>query len=155
MRVLAGVVVAAGLLLTGCVEDVNAIGRTAVSVNADGQPVVVMIVCESSIDYVAIYEGRDGLAETEENATVGEWRATKGLDGVVELDLTEPSPAWQSHDGVTFGAETLYLVETDGDDGTAGGVDFRGSDLAKLTPDEVMIENGVVEKRKAFERSCH
>jgi hypothetical protein len=48
----------------------------------------------------------------------------------------------------------LYLVETDGDDGTAGGVNFHGRDLAKLTPDEVMVQGGDVEKRTTFERSC-
>jgi hypothetical protein len=158
MKALAGTVVAAGLLLAGCgnAVDADVNGETAVTLDAAGQPVVLVAVCHSSIDAVVVSRDRKGLKETEPNVDLGTWTASKPMKGIVSLPLADPGSDWSVKGAFDPEDAKGYIVIAyqAKADVEAQQVYFHGSDLAKLASDEVLVGDREVQKRTKFEHSC-
>jgi hypothetical protein len=149
---------AAALALVGCGNNVTADvnGSTAIAVDKSGNVVVLAAICHSMIDEVTISADRTGLKETEENKILGTWKSRKPMKGLVSLNLAEPGADWTTTS--TFVPEDakgyIVLPEQTKADVEAEQVYFHGRDLAKLTPDQVIVEDGKIQKRSTFEKSC-
>ena len=70
--------------------DTDIVGRTALARDADGSVLVLVDACRGSVDSIGIYAGRDGLADSEVNPTLGEIRASSPQSGRIEVPLTPP-----------------------------------------------------------------
>jgi hypothetical protein len=158
VRALAGTALAAGLVLAGCgnAVDTDVNGRTGVTLDASGTPVVLVAVCHKSIDEVVISGDREGLKEDEPNAELGTWTAARPMKGIVGLSLADPGEDWSVKGSFTPEDDKGYIV-IGGQakaDVEASQVSFRGSDLAKLAPGDVLVDDRKVEDRLTFASSC-
>lgn len=147
-----------GMLLAGCgnavTTDVN--GATGVTVDDQGKPVVLVMVCHSTIDQIEISADREGLKETEENKILGTWTTSKAKKGLISLDLSAPGEEWKTESSFVPEASKGYIVIASQSDADveATQASFHGRDLESLTPDEVIAFDGQVESRSAFEKTC-
>jgi hypothetical protein len=124
--------------LSGCGNLVTTeiVGAVGISVDTEGDPVVVVAVCDGYLDQVAVVQGREGLAEDETNPVVGTWDAAGQLTGVSELDLAAPGSDWQTRTPVSLETGEHYIVtarQVDADV-QASQVDFFGRDLQGMEP---------------------
>ena len=150
---------AAALVLAGCgnAADADVNGSTAITVDSDGNAVVLAAICHSSIDEVTISFDRKGLKETEQNKDVGTWKATKPMKGLVELNLASPGADWTTSRTFAPQDDKGYIVIADQAkaDVEAAQIYFHGRDLARLTPTTVLVgDPAKIVKRSTFERSC-
>ena len=87
------------------------------------------------------------------NVDRGTWQARRGFSGVAKLSLTAPGENWTPRTGPgRLQPGTLFLVDggtVEVQGASLGGVNFRTSDLAALSPDEVQV-NGKIESWRAF-----
>ncbi|MEO6606318.1 MAG: hypothetical protein ABIN55_11935 [Aeromicrobium sp.] len=155
-RVVAVAVAIASLSACGNAVTTDVNGQTAITVDDEGNLVVLVAVCHSSIDQVTIAADREGLKETEENPILGTWTASKPQKGLVTLSLADPGSPWQSSSTFVPADAKGYIVigaRTDADV-EATQVYFHGGDVAGLTPDDVIVEDAKVQKRSTFEKVC-
>jgi len=151
IRVAAAVVLAAACL-AGCGNAVEAHvnGRTGISVDAEGNPVVVLAVCSEFVDQVVLSLGREGLSESEANPEVGTWRARDHVTGSARLELAAPDASWETHEPLSLDPQKHYIAnasQADADVETAQ-VDFFGRDLAEMAPDSVYVSSGDADTAK-------
>lgn len=157
MKWLLGVVLVA-FVVAGCgnAADADVNGSTGITVGQDGSPIVLVMVCHSTIDQVTISADRTGLKASDPNVTLGTWKAASAQKGLVTLDVAKPASDWASADTFHPVAAKGYIVIASQAkaDVEAEQVYFHGRDLAKLTPDQVLVGDAKVEKRSTFEASC-
>lgn len=143
-----GLVSACGNLIT-----TDIIGRTAVARGAQGQPVVVVMLCSGEVDEVRLSEGREGLEPEETNPEVATLTSDDALTGLVEVDLADPGPPWTGSPAPTrLAGDMLYIASASwaGHDAVTTQVSFRGRQLATLTDNEVLVRTGDVLPRNEF-----
>lgn len=87
------------------------------------------------------------------NVNRGTWQARRGFSGVEKLALTAPAENWKPRSGPgPLQPGTLFVIDggtVEVKDASLGGVDFQTKDIARLSPDEVLV-NGKVESWRAF-----
>lgn len=148
----------AALALAGCGNaagaDLN--GTAGITVDSGGTPIVLVAVCHSTIDQVTISADRTGLKDTDPNVVFGTWSAASAQKGLVALNLDTPDSDWTGTDTfIPEDAKGYILIASQAKaDVEATQVYFHGRDLAKLSPDVVLVGDGTIEKRSTFERSC-
>ncbi len=138
--------VGAAVALSSCGNLITTeiVGKVGISVDTEGNPVVVVAVCDGYLDQVEISQGREGLAEDETNPLVGTWDAAGQHTGVSELDLAAPGSDWQTRTPVSLEPGVLYIVTAHqvGADVQASQVDFDVGDLRGLEPGYVYTGSG-------------
>lgn len=133
--VLVGVGVA--LCLAGCMSYPDQVeGGVGIGLGVDGQPVVHFTSCGSPVVEVVVLQGREGLAEDEENAVVGEWRLDRpAIQGFLDLANTAAEEQFLGFDdGVTY----LVDVRLEDDNARLAGAEFELADLDALGTDQVL-----------------
>lgn len=129
--------VGVALCLVGCMtypeQDEGGVG---IGLGEDGQPVVHFASCDSPVVEVVVLQGREGLAEDEENAVVGEWRlARPATQGFLDLANTAAEGEFLGFgDGVTY----LVDVRLEDDNTRLAGAEFELSELDALGTDQVL-----------------
>lgn len=144
--------------LIGCGNDVTAeiIGTTGVTVDQQGDPLVLVQVCRDDVDVVEVVGGRGGLEPDEPNPTIGRWTTATPQDGSFTLDLAAPAPGWSGPATVDLEGDSLYIVSASRSDADAEVVQasFRPDDLVDLDDEHVIVRDGEVLTRSAFDSSC-
>jgi hypothetical protein len=135
--VLGGWVLATTLATSGC-ETVAFGGRTGVSVDSAGHPVVVLVVCEGAVDVIDVYTG-----EGEHARVVGRWVSATPVSGAQSVNLSSPPATWP--------ARTTLEPLKEGVEYTAGGgtttnewatayVSFTTDALLRVKPGQVLFQ---------------
>ncbi len=144
-----------GLAATACGNDVTTdiIGSAGVTVDAQGGAVVLVTVCRDDVDSIDLLGGRGGLEPDQPNPTIASWSASTPQRGTIVLDLDTPTPTWDGPASVDLEDSELYIVSADRSDADAEvtQTSFRGRDLAALSPDQVIVRDGTVVTRAAFD----
>ena len=144
-----------GIAATACGNAVTAevIGSAGVTVDAQGEPVVLVTVCQDDIDSIDLVGGRGGLEPDEPNPTIASWTAGTPQHGTITLSLGAPGAPWEGPALVELEDPELYVVSADrsGADAEVTQASFRGRDLAALSPDQVIVRDGTVVTRAAFD----
>jgi hypothetical protein len=141
----AAAVCVASVGLTGCFNaiDVTDAGRMGVTVDAKGDPVLLVMLCESSRPYVQLTEGRKPSdADSKQSTQRGEWSADTKVKGVQRLTLGRPEAMWTTKQSPGALAPGVLLIAEGGtaedDTATFVPVDFRPTDLVALRPGQVL-----------------
>ena len=148
MRRLTGIALVLVALGSGCgnlVGEVSVAGLAGASVDAAGDPSVVLYVCREDIDQVQVFADRVGLKETDENPAVASYTSDTVLDGLVELDLAEPGPGWEPSTPWTLEPERGYLISGSGSKDGASETSqlyLKTDDLADMTPGGIYVSQG-------------
>jgi hypothetical protein len=147
---------ATAALATGCGNAINAdlIGMTAVSVDEQGKPVVVVAVCSQHVDQVEVVGGREGLDANQPNPAVGSWTSEKQQTGTFTIDVAQPGDDWTSSAPVRLEANRQYIViaSRSDADSEATQVSFRGGDLTTLEPGQLIVRDHEVWTRAKFDQ---
>jgi hypothetical protein len=72
------------LAASGC-ESIEFSGRTGMSVDSAGHPVVVLVPCEGAVDAILVYTG-----EGEHTRDVGRWESATPVSSAQSVNLTNP-----------------------------------------------------------------
>ena len=123
----------AGCLLAGCTPESG--GVTGISVDAEGQPVAVIAMCEGAVDSLILYTDSAG------EEVVAEWETSESIDALDQVNLRTPARPWKVvatmpalEEGETY---VLYGATVDNDWSSAH-VEFSTASLRKLSPDLVL-----------------
>ena len=141
------------LLSSGCgnVITTEIIGVTGVSVDDEGNPVVLVQLCKGTIDHVELSGTREGLADDEPNPTYGGWDAASPAQGLISINLGSGTKGWT---GRVFSPEPDRRYIVDGSSTTAdvatSQVVFSADDLANLQPGQVVRGDGEVVSAASF-----
>ena len=141
------------LLSSGCgnVITTEIIGVTGVSVDDEGNPVVLVQLCKGTIDHVELSGTREGLADDEPNPTYGGWDAASPAQGLISINLGSGTKGWT---GRVFSPEPDRRYIVDGSSTTAdvatSQVVFSADDLAGLQPGQVVRGDGEVVSAARF-----
>ncbi|CAN5386112.1 hypothetical protein BH11ACT8_BH11ACT8_34930 [soil metagenome] len=151
----ASLVSAVALAATGCGNAVDAevIGSAGVTVDSDRRLVVLVEVCRDDVDSVSLVTGREGLEDDEPNPTVASWTAATPQSGSIVLETAAPPAAWTGPATVALDDGTLYVVSASSSerDAEVTQASFRAGDLASLSGGDVIVRDGSVMARAAFE----
>lgn len=161
LAVLAPLTLVAGLM-SGCgiAPTTEIIGMAAVTVDHDGNPVLLVRVCKDSIDTVSIFAQRDGLSADEPNPVVASWTSDRAVGGTIEVPVQRPPVGWtpdpSTPDSPSFsqGKGYIVLAGSSQQDAEVTQVSFRGGDLRGLTADQVLVRHSHTWSRQAFARDA-
>jgi hypothetical protein len=126
-------------LLSGCTPPV--VGVAGVGVDADGELVGYLVVCEQYIDGATLYDtgGFNG------GPTLGKWESKQPITDFVSWSLSNPDDGWTVEKALESLSDSrsyaIYGWRND-NEGTATHVSFRLSDLDRLQPGEVLYNQG-------------
>lgn len=111
-------------------------GGVGIGRGDDGQPVVHFASCGSPVVELVVLQGREGLAEDEENAVVGEWRLDRpATQGFLDLANTVAEGEFRGFDdGVAY----LVDVRLEDDNARLAGAEFELAELDALGTDQVL-----------------
>lgn len=119
------------------------VGKTGVTVDANGDPVIVLVVCERSIDMVTFAGPSRGRVSNEE---FGPLTASGPITGTVLLPLADPPAGW-SGGPVNLPLKPrptdLVIAYGRGEQSILSQIDFTSAQLAGLGPTEVLLARGI------------
>lgn len=131
------------------------VGKTGVTVDANGNPAIVLVVCERSIDTLTFSGPSRGRVPNER---LGSLDASRPMTGTVVLPLADLPPDWSG------GPINLPLKERPTDLIIASGrgqqselsqIAFTAAQLADLDPTQVLLAKGVTAPLKGIsDRLC-
>ena len=135
------VVTAGGLaILSGC--GVPGGGVLGVTVDAGGQPVIVVQMCEGHIDGATMYlEDPDPDRETPHNEDFGKWEVSPAVDGFSQFSLAEGGNGWRLVGALKpRDPATKYTIYgwTKDNRWSAAHLDFSQRDVDALQPGTVL-----------------
>lgn len=111
---------------------------TGISVDAAGEPVAVIAMCEGAIDSLILYTDSDG----EED--VSEWEASGPVDGLSQVNLRAPGAPWKPVTALpaALDARETYILygATADNDWSSAHVEFTTTALAGLSSEEVLTQ---------------
>ena len=117
------------------------VGGTGVTVDANGAPIIVLVVCERSIDSVTFY----GPYRGGPNEKLGVLTASGPVTGTVLLPVTDPPAGWSGGPvdlPLKQRPADLVIVEGHGDQSLLSQVTFTAAQLAALRPSQVLLAQG-------------
>lgn len=117
------------------------VGKTGVTVGAAGQPVLVLIVCERSINSVSVVGPNRGGS----NQKLGSLTAPGPITGTVLVPLADPPTGWSGGPvNLPLKQRPADLVIADGwgEQSLLSQVTFTAAQLAALRPSEVLLARG-------------
>lgn len=123
-------------------EEAGIVGRTGVTVDAQGEPIAVLMVCRGVVDQLTVHGPNRGDQPNEQLAA---YRSTQPLSGYHELDLLDPGPNWTPQPGLTrevIEGQRLVIVSVSGEKAALTGVSFTSDDLKTLTSGVVLDGTG-------------
>lgn len=135
------------LSLTAC--TVPLAGSTGISVDFDGNPVLVFALCEAHIDGATIYRDRTKADPVGDDSSVsaGSWESTSPITPVkaqrVELNTFVPSRSWtpiESREDLRPGVRYSAYGWTHDNSWSAGNVAFTVENIARLRPGQVFFQ---------------
>ncbi|KAA1418201.1 hypothetical protein FE697_020430 [Mumia zhuanghuii] len=132
----AGAASVALLSLSACTVEPG--GVAAIGVDASGQPVGYLLMCEGSVDGATLYH--DTSAEDDSSVTDGTWAAPEPVTAAATWSLTAPTDGWVTEEPLAAMTEdmsySLYGWSRD-NDWSAAHHSFTLADLETLEPGEV------------------
>lgn len=142
--------------LSGCGNwiSVTYAGQVGLTVDAAGQPVAAIFTCSKARPIINMSEGLKASDNGKKpNVDRGTWTARRGFAGVQKLALAAPGENWTPRRGSgPLQPGTLFIIgggTVEVKDATLGAVDFHTKDLARLSPDKVLVD-GKIESWSAF-----
>jgi hypothetical protein len=159
MKVATPLVVAVVVVACGNLIDTEIIGKTGLTRSADGSVVILVNVCTDSVDHVGVYGSREGLAQDQQNSTLGELHASKPQSGFVEVALAAPESPWTTDPVVQLpddpGSLFIVIANTDGDTSTqAAQVSATRHQVNALPQGSVLVSSAKQIARSEFDSSC-
>lgn len=159
MRVATPLVVAVVVAGCGNLIDTEIIGKTGLTRSADGSVVILVNVCTDSVDHVGVYGSRNGLAQDQQNATLGELHASKPQSGSVEVSLAAPEIPWTADPVVQLpddpGSLFIVIASTDGNKSTqAAQVSATRTQVDALPQGFVLVSSAKQIARSEFGSAC-
>jgi hypothetical protein len=152
----------ASIGLTGCFNaiDVTDAGRMGVTVDAKGDPVLLVMLCDGGRPYVQLTEGRKPSdADSKQSTQRGEWSTDRKVNGVQRLTLGKPEAIWTTKQSPGALAPGVPLIAEGGtaedDTATLVPVDFRPADLAGLRPGQVLTAEKTMPLSAFGRYTCH
>ena len=146
--------------LTGC-ETVAGAGATGISVDEQGRPVVVFVLCNDHIDGATIYRDRTEADPKggDSSVSVADWDAISPVtpDNAMHasLNTAEPSRSWHRVGPVEALKPGIGYVAygwTRDNTWFTGHVEFTLERLSKLTPGQVLTQTYVEAKDRDEDR---
>lgn len=135
------------LTLSGC--TVPTVGLTGVGVNADGDIVGYLEVCDERIDGVTLYVDDESVPRAGRQ-DAGRWTATPPVTRSASWSLRGPSPNWTAElplaDDVPDRPYAMYGWTFDNSSSTTH-VSFTLADVKRLKPGQVLFLGGYDERR--------
>jgi hypothetical protein len=146
---------AVGLSACGNAITVHPAGQLGMTVDRAGQPVLAVMTCFRATPAIDLAEGRpEPDPGTQPNVQRGSWQARKGFSGVQRIAFATSGENWTSTKRPGTLEPGKLFVATGGTledkDANLAQVSFRAQDLARLTPDQVLVEEGKVEPLSTF-----
>ncbi len=139
----------------GNVVNVEVIGKTAITVDNAGKPVMLIEVCDGHIDTLVLARTREGLADDEPNAIEGTWDAVDPHTGTVEVNVGTATTGWQGPQ-IGLNSGQGYILE--GTSSTAevvtSQVTFTAAQVTTLRVNQVISGDGTISERAAFKASA-
>ncbi|MFI9785682.1 hypothetical protein ACIHEI_19610 [Kitasatospora sp. NPDC051984] len=130
-------VLAALVALSGCTVASDAVA--GISVNEDGRPLGVMLVCGHRIDGATL-----STSEGSHQETIGTWTARTALEpGLTTWTLDAPADGWETgKSATTLDAGTTYHLHgwTKDNSRSSTATSFTPEDLKQLTPGTVRYD---------------
>ncbi|MCZ4080335.1 hypothetical protein O1W68_20515 [Rhodococcus sp. H36-A4] len=158
LMVIGTLVAAASVSGCGNAIDTDIVGRTALARDADGSVLVLVDACRGSVDSIGIYAGRDGLADSEVNPTLGEIRASSPQSGRIEVPLTAPADPWAADSEVRLSEDpdSLFIViaSLKDENAQAAQVSATQSEVDSLPPGQVLTASSRVVSEAEFHDAC-
>jgi hypothetical protein len=155
---LCGMFAVGAAVLSGC-SSAQFAGRTGVTVDGSGGPVIVVAPCAGAVDTVRLSTLRGASGQHQTGAEVGSWVTAEQVGlGSDELDLNTPK-GWALRSGSPrLEPDTHYLAfgESTRNGWTTTGVEFTTQSLAKLKPGDILQQRSkqdVVSDRAAFDKA--
>lgn len=152
-----GIVLLVVAALGGCgnLITTRSVGLTGLTADASGQLVVLVSTCDTAARVIDASASREGLAQNEPNAVLGQLTAGQPQRGSFAVALLSPAAPWVAATPVTLptGGRALILAAGDPEaDTVTAPVVARPSDLGALDPEHVLIREGQRIERKEFDR---
>ena len=137
-----------GLSAGGNLVTVHDAGRVGITVDKTGQPVIVVLTCDTATPLIDLSEGRKPSdPDTKENVHRGNWQARKGFAGVRMLAVAKPSDEWSTtKDPGKLESDRLFIVDggtAEDKDASLHAVSFTTQDLARLSPTQVRVDEKI------------
>ncbi len=147
-------------LVAGCGNAITTdmVGMAAVSVDADGAPVLLVRACTADVDTVRVFGSRAGLEQDQPNPALAAWTTSSPRRGTVTLPADGAPAGWApdptAGSGLTFAPNRQYIVlgQASAADAEVTQVDFRGRDLRALDPEHVLVRHARTWTRERFDR---
>ncbi|MEO7980917.1 MAG: hypothetical protein ABI807_08515 [Sporichthyaceae bacterium] len=154
-------------LVAGCGNAITTdiVGMAAVSVDADGTPVLLVRACTDQVDTIDVVGSRAGLEQDQPNPRLASWTTRRPRAGTVALPVDLPPSGWSPDPtagpmgspaafALTFAPDRQYIVLglSSGADAEVTQVDFRGRDLRALDPAHVLVRHARTWTRERFDR---
>jgi len=142
--------------LSGCGNwiTVTDAGQVGLTVDGAGQPVLAVMTCDTARPVIELVEGRRKAdPDNKPNVQRGSWEARRGFSHVQKLALTAPGDDWKTtRSPGPLEPGRLFVVvagTVEDENASLAGVSFRTQDLARLSPDQVLVD-GKVESLRTF-----
>lgn len=131
------------------------VGKTGVTVDAKGNPAIVLVVCERSIDTVTFTGPNSGRVP---NDRLGSLTSSKPINGTVVMPLADLPPDW-SGGPINLPLEErptdLVIAYGHGEQSQLSQIAFTATQLADLVPTQVLLANGITTPLKGIsDRFC-
>ncbi|NNN37930.1 hypothetical protein HLK59_47995 [Streptomyces sp. S3(2020)] len=138
-NVLAAAGVAVLATLSGCTVPIA--GAMGITVDADGRPMGVLMVCHDHIDGATLYtDSKPDDPDDSESVEVGSWSGDESVKGFATWSLDTAGDGWSVDEPLQplkENREYHLYGWTRGNSWSTGNVNFTPADLAALTPGQV------------------
>lgn len=129
------------------------IGRIALSVDARGDHVLLIQVCNGRLDEIRV------TRRAGDDSIVGIWWRPRPMEsGVAELNFANPSAGWRGGDdpvSLSEPAGLLFITGAHSSGGRTNPISLDSEELQKIRPSDAVVDDGLIESRAAFEaRRC-
>lgn len=132
---------AAGLMLAGCTQEPQVVGRMGITSDGNGNVVLVLAPCGGFIDTITLSLLPYG--KQTQSGTVGEWKSDASLRTTTRLSLNGPKLGWVGGQ-VTTQPQQHYIASAGSSthhDDAFPDLTFGGDQVATLDPSKVYVNS--------------
>lgn len=122
-------------------KEAGIVGRSAVTVTADGDPVLLLAICRGSVDRAWVSGPNRG---DQPNERLAAYRSLEPVSGFADIDLLAPTPPWQAEPALAPDAvsdQRLLIASAFGEETALSQVSFTEAEFRTLTPGFVLDGN--------------